>query len=72
VFAAAVTFFAEPLLGNDRRDTYGGIHINGRDYEVGLCTVTYIPSFMNIGSGIQKLIFFVYLYIAFLKSAQDI
>jgi hypothetical protein len=52
-----VNVFTEPLPSNDREDT----HAVGRDFmkhavEMGSGALIYIPSFINIGSVIQKLI----------------
>jgi hypothetical protein len=59
VFIVTITFFTEPLSSKD-----GGIHIQTDRWEgfmkyaieTGPGAMIYIPSFMKIGSGIQKLI----------------
>jgi hypothetical protein len=43
--------FTEPLPRNERRDTFMKFVV-----EMGSDAVIYIPSFIKIGSGIQKLI----------------
>jgi hypothetical protein len=53
--------FTEPFRSNDRRDTHADIQVDGGSYEVmytveiGSGAEIYIPSFINTGSGIQKL-----------------
>lgn len=53
--------FAKPLPSIDGGDTHTDIQIDERDFfkyavEMGSNTMIHIPSFMQIGSGIQKLI----------------
>jgi hypothetical protein len=52
--------FTEPLPSNDRRIHIKTRRLRGRIYEVsvemGSVAMTYISSFIKIGSGIQKLI----------------
>jgi hypothetical protein len=53
--------FTEPLPNNDRRDTHTDTQTDGEGFmkyavEMGSVAMIYIPSFMKIGSGIQKLI----------------
>jgi hypothetical protein len=52
--------FTEPLPSNDWRDTYRDTHsLTGEVYkyavEMGSGAMIYIPSFVQTGSGIQKL-----------------
>jgi hypothetical protein len=60
VFVAAVTFLPS-LPSNDRRDTHTDIETDGRGFmkyavEMGSDAMIFIPNFVKIGSGIQKMI----------------
>jgi hypothetical protein len=57
VFVAAVTFLTESLPGNDNRDRHTTRWKGFVNYAVerGSDAMIYIPSFINIGSGKQKL-----------------
>jgi hypothetical protein len=52
--------YTEPLPSNDRQDTRTDTQTDGKDLkyatEMDSSAITYTPSFINIGSGIQKLI----------------
>jgi hypothetical protein len=53
--------FAEPLPSKSRRDTHTDTQANGTAFmkhavEMSSGVMIYIPSFIKIGSGIQKLI----------------
>jgi hypothetical protein len=53
-----VIHFTEPLPGNDRRDIHTGTQTDGRDLyavEMDSGAMIYIPIFIKIVSGIQKL-----------------
>jgi hypothetical protein len=53
-----VNVFTETLPSNDRRDTHTDTQTDAREYAAEMVSVAmlYIPSFMKIGLGIQKLI----------------
>jgi hypothetical protein len=64
-FTVSGTFLPSRCLANDRTDTHTDTQTDGEVFikytiEMGSGAMIYVPNFVNIGSGIQKLVRRIY------------